>query len=99
MLYLVHVRLAPHPDGMSLPWDTAVAVTDAAPHRTRVLHATAHPAALPDPVVGIYLESTAPELAESAARVAWWAAVDSRPALREWQLRSASVALGPQPAE
>lgn len=94
-LYLVHVHLAPHPSGTPLPRGVAAVITRAAPPETAILHATVHPADGPVPAVGIFLESAAPELAESAARVAWWTAVGMQPHLAEWNLLSASVSLAP----
>ncbi|MCT9138308.1 hypothetical protein [Streptomyces violarus] len=94
-LYLVHVRLAPHPSGTPLPLGVASVITQAAPPDTAILHATVHPSDGPVPAVGIFLESAAPELAESAARVAWWTAVGAQPHLAEWALLSASVSLAP----
>jgi hypothetical protein len=73
----------------------AAVITRAAPPETAILHATVHPSDGPVPAVGIFLESAAPELAESAARVAWWTAVGVQPHLAEWNLLSASVSLAP----
>jgi len=95
MLFLVHVRLAPHPDGTSLPLNAASALADTDPTGTVILHVSAHPCERPGPVIGVYVESAARELAESTARVAWWAAVGAQPQLGGWELISASVALAP----
>ncbi|MFI8889224.1 hypothetical protein [Streptomyces paradoxus] len=73
----------------------AEVITRAAPPETAILHASVHPSDGSVPAVGIFLESAAPELAESAARVAWWTAVGVQPHLAEWALLSASVSLAP----
>ncbi|MGZ9931879.1 hypothetical protein ACXNSR_18615 [Streptomyces sp. NC-S4] len=97
-MYLVHVYLAPHPAGTALPMEVAALITGAAARTPEILHVAVHPADGPGPVIGVYLKSAAPELAESAARVAWWSAVDERPWLGEWSLLRASVSLAPDTA-
>lgn len=94
-MYLIHIHLAPHPDGLGLPPDTASAVAGAAGPGVALRHVTVH---LPDgsgtgPVVGLYLAAADPESAAATARAVWWGAVAAWPPLGSWPFLHAELVL------
>lgn len=93
-MFLVHVRLLPHPLGDPLP--EYVAALMAAPDPTtegvgRVEHISLHPRAAPGPVIGVYVHARDPAAAEWVAVDAWRRSVTREPALHAWELTSPEV--------
>ncbi|MFD9336334.1 hypothetical protein ACFWBF_18310 [Streptomyces sp. NPDC060028] len=95
MLYLIHVHLAPHPAGIPLPLHAAPVIAGAVPPDAGVLHVAVHPSGGPGPVVGVYLECAALDLAEAAARRAWHGVVRALPWFGGWAFLQAEAPLIP----
>ncbi|MFI5637932.1 hypothetical protein ACIA8H_11015 [Streptomyces goshikiensis] len=86
-MYLVHAGLRASEPGSQLPSETAelirsVADTDGPPAE----HVSAHPDALPDPVVGVFLVADGLAEAERTAETLFRRALAVVPALRGWRL-------------
>ncbi|MEU9860031.1 hypothetical protein AB0D99_04090 [Streptomyces sp. NPDC047971] len=100
-MYLVHLRLLPHPEGERLPDSTAALLTRGGDlDADRIEHVSVHADAEPCPVVGVYVHAPTLGRAEAAARQAWVRAVVAHPPLARWELVSAEVPLfRPNPDE
>lgn len=100
-MYLVHLRLLPHPEGERLPDSTAALLTQGRDlGADRIEHVSVHADAIPCPVVGLYVHAPTLERAEAAARQAWIRAVVDHPPLGRWELVTAEVPLfRPNPDE
>ncbi|GGT65149.1 hypothetical protein P6B95_00380 [Streptomyces atratus] len=93
-MYLVHLRLLPHPEGEQLPASTAALLTQGRDaDADRIEHVSLHADAQPCPVVGVYVQAANLERAEAAAERAWTRAVVAHPPLAHWKLLSAEVPL------
>ncbi|MFD7258116.1 hypothetical protein [Streptomyces sp. NPDC059874] len=85
-MYLIHVGLRAPFVGDQLPPNAArllLALAESDAHNP-VDHVSAHPHALPDPVVGAYVLAESLEAAERAAEALCGRAVEELPALRGW---------------
>jgi hypothetical protein len=93
-VYLVHLRLLPHPAGELLPERIATLMTKGGAADVDGVETVAlHPTAQPCPVVGVYVRAESLVAAEAAAVRAWGRAVLAHPPLAQWELISADVPL------
>ncbi|MFD9029544.1 hypothetical protein ACFVZW_00035 [Streptomyces sp. NPDC059567] len=93
-MYLVHLRLLPHPEGERLPESVAALLMQARDvDADRIEHVSVHADATPSPVVGVYVHAPTLDRAEAAGRLAWIRAVVAHPPLARWELVSAEVPL------
>ncbi|MEU8621310.1 hypothetical protein [Streptomyces sp. NPDC048623] len=91
-MYLIHAQLRP-PGVQFLPEDAAVRALALALPEERVEHVSAHPDALPLPVLGVFLLAGSLAEAESRAAALCRRLVERHPALAGWRLSGAEAPL------
>ncbi|MGW8353113.1 hypothetical protein [Streptomyces wedmorensis] len=91
-MYLIHARLQP-PGAQLLPEDAAVRALALALPEERVEHVSAHPDALPLPVLGVFLLAGSLAEAESGTTALCLRLLARHPALAGWHLRTAEAPL------
>ncbi|MET9450811.1 hypothetical protein [Streptomyces cinerochromogenes] len=92
-MLLVHLTLDPPAGGEPLPHDTGSLIRACATREDGLEHVSVHAAAMPWPVVGVFLGRTDLASAEATAERLWRRAVARRPRLAAWRLRRAEVPL------
>ncbi len=91
-MYLIHAQLSAPPGGF-LPSDAARRALALARPGERVEHVTAHPDAVPDPVLGVFLVAESLTEAEALAAVLCRRLLNTHTALAGWGLRRAQAPL------
>ncbi|MBK3584737.1 MULTISPECIES: hypothetical protein [Streptomyces] len=91
-MYLIHAQLKAPPGG-DLPSDAARRALALTRPGERIEHVTAHPHAVPDPILGIFVMAESLFDAEALAAALCHRLLDTHTGLADWGLRRAEAPL------